>query len=342
MIAETIGDTATGSNNVTGVVADRASINTANGVIDGSDHVTITVIRNSAAVDTSAVTLNATNPSGKTYTLTAHASAQFTAPSYTSSTASARIVIPSGGGDALTITGSGWIVERLYVSSYAAGTQGIVISGVSARVRRTIVKSGTAAIRCTGSGTKTLTNIACFYPGNSGAFTVYHDGGTTDAYHVTARGRSGGLTYYNGGGLTVKACIGIGGGGGGGTSDFYGGGGSDNENVSYDASAPGATNWRNQTGNVLVDYGDGTEDFALHADAQGDYGVTDRSGTEADLATDIRGETRTGTLDAGCWQTSSGGGGGSSIKTINGLAIASVKTFNGLAIASMKTLNGLA
>lgn len=36
-----------------------------------------------------------------------------------------------------------------------------------------------------------------------------------------------------------------------------------------------------------------------------------------------------------------GGGGGSLIKTVNGLAIASVKTINGLAIASVKTYNGL-
>lgn len=37
----------------------------------------------------------------------------------------------------------------------------------------------------------------------------------------------------------------------------------------------------------------------------------------------------------------SGGGGGSLIKTVNGLAVASVKTWNGLAIASVKTINGL-
>lgn len=35
------------------------------------------------------------------------------------------------------------------------------------------------------------------------------------------------------------------------------------------------------------------------------------------------------------------GGGGSSIKTVNGLAIASVKVVNGLAIASIKSINGL-
>lgn len=35
------------------------------------------------------------------------------------------------------------------------------------------------------------------------------------------------------------------------------------------------------------------------------------------------------------------GGGGSLIKTINGLAIASVKTINGLPIASVKSWNGL-
>ena len=33
---------------------------------------------------------------------------------------------------------------------------------------------------------------------------------------------------------------------------------------------------------------------------------------------------------------------GSSIKTVNGLALASVKTVNGLALASVKTVNGLA
>lgn len=37
----------------------------------------------------------------------------------------------------------------------------------------------------------------------------------------------------------------------------------------------------------------------------------------------------------------SNGGGGSSIKTMNGLAKASIKTVNGLAIASMKSRNGL-
>ena len=40
-------------------------------------------------------------------------------------------------------------------------------------------------------------------------------------------------------------------------------------------------------------------------------------------------------------ETVSVGGGGSLIKTINGLAIASVKTINGLAIASVKTVGGL-
>ena len=35
-------------------------------------------------------------------------------------------------------------------------------------------------------------------------------------------------------------------------------------------------------------------------------------------------------------------GGGSSIKTKNGLAYASIKTLNGLALASIKTANGLA
>ena len=42
------------------------------------------------------------------------------------------------------------------------------------------------------------------------------------------------------------------------------------------------------------------------------------------------------------YATYTAGGGGSAIKTINGLAKASVKTINGLAIASVKTINNLA
>lgn len=297
-----------------GAAGDYATIALWEASIADTDDETGTVL-DASATDTASVTLNPANTGGtRVYLLTVQSSAQFTAPTYASGTAKARIVVSSG--DGLTISGAGWIVERLYVASSSG--QAVVVSGASARLRRLLVKSNTAALRLTGSGTKTLTNIACFYPGNAGAFTVYHDGGTTNAYHVSARGRSGGLTFYDGGGLSCYACIGIGGGGGGGSNDFFGPPGG-NENVSYDNSAPGATNWRNQTGNVLVDIGDGTENFALHADAQGDYGVTDRSGTEADLATDIIGTTRSGTIDAGCWQTAAGGGGTSSMLSLLGV-----------------------
>lgn len=60
----------------------------------------------------------------------------------------------------------------------------------------------------------------------------------------------------------------------------------------------------------------------------------------------VRGKDPTGSNTYGTWATTrsftTASGGGSSIKTINGLAIASVKTVNGLAIASIKTFNGLA
>lgn len=284
-----------------GAAGDYATIALWEASIADTDDETGTVL-DASATDTASVTLNPANTGGtRVYLLTADSTAQFSAPTYASGTASARVVVSSG--DGLTISGAGWIVERLYVASSAG--QAVVVSGVDAKLRRLLTKSNTASIRLTGSGTKTITNVACFYPGNAGAFTVYADGGTTNCYHVTIRGRSAGLGFYNGATLNCYACIAIGAGGGGGTSDFFYPGG--NENVSYDASAPGATNWRSQTGNVLVNIGDGTEDFALHADAQGDYGVTDRSGTEADLATDIIGTARSGTIDAGCWQTTAAG-----------------------------------
>lgn len=40
--------------------------------------------------------------------------------------------------------------------------------------------------------------------------------------------------------------------------------------------------------------------------------------------------------------TATSGGGGGTLKTVNGLAIASVKTIDDLAIASVKTMDGLA
>lgn len=48
------------------------------------------------------------------------------------------------------------------------------------------------------------------------------------------------------------------------------------------------------------------------------------------------------TRDMSFYITYTASGGGSAIKTVNGLAVASVKTVNGLAIASVKTINGLA
>ena len=50
----------------------------------------------------------------------------------------------------------------------------------------------------------------------------------------------------------------------------------------------------------------------------------------------------TGYWDIGAVQILEATAGGSSIKTISGLAYASIKTVNGLAIASVKTVNGLA
>lgn len=328
-----------------GAAGDYATIALWEASIADTDDETGTVL-DASATDTASVTLNAANTGGtRVYLLTVQSSAQFTAPTYASGTAKARIDVTSG--DALTISGSGWIVERLYIES-VGGAKGIVVSGVNAKLRRLLIKPETDGIVCNGApGSFTrITNVAVFYPKNNSAYCVYSSGShEIRCYHCTVRGRSGGLGFAGIYALTPYACIAIGAGGGGGESDFYGiGGFAGAQNVSYDTSAPprlGSGSWPSQTGNVLVDIGDGTEDFALHADAQGDYGVTDRSGTEADLATDIIGTARTGTIDAGCWQTSSGGG-GSAIKTINGLAIASVKTWNGLAIASVKTINGLA
>lgn len=71
--------------------------------------------------------------------------------------------------------------------------------------------------------------------------------------------------------------------------------------------------------------------------ATGKAGVGMGGGAELVTSTDDIGST-----EFDDFNVSDLGGGGSSIKTFNGLAYASTKTVNGLAIASVKTFNGLA
>lgn len=118
-------------------------------------------------------------------------------------------------------------------------------------------------------------------------------------------------------------------------------------NMSEDTTATGGSG--NITSAVVADQFvstvAGSEDLHLKSgadaiDAGEDLGAISIPGMEIDIDgrdTDAEGDT----WDIGADEFVVVGGGGSQIKTINGLAIASVKTINGLAIASVKKRNGL-
>lgn len=59
----------------------------------------------------------------------------------------------------------------------------------------------------------------------------------------------------------------------------------------------------NTEGNALSLSPGASGNLALASASQGDYAVTDYSGSVADVSTDLVGTTRTGTIDVGVWQT---------------------------------------
>lgn len=281
---------------------DDASISAWEAQIDDSTDENGTCIE-SANLGSTSLSFNAAN-TARLYKLSADAGSQVAAPTQASMGAKARVVVTSG--DAITVTTDGWWIERIGVDCGTGGGQAIVTSK-NLELHRLVVRSVTASLRVT-AGTVVVGNCAFIIQTNVGAFTIYSDGGTTTLRQSSIRGRSSGLTVYNGSGVSCYGCIAGGGGGGGAGSDYFGSPGGD-YNVAMAATVPGANSY-NSVSDPWVNSTDGTIDMALIVAAQGAYVSSDFSGDDADLTTDLVGTSRTGTIDIGVWQTPAAPAGG--------------------------------
>lgn len=293
---------------------------------------------------------NQSNTGSWTYLLTADSSNQVNAPTKAACDSKARALCTGQGvSGTFAISGKGWTIEKLGVISgetfigwpvYLTGSDPVILRRLVTYTNNTSADSSQFVLN--GSGTYTLDNIACWAPNGHGL----RSGATSSctAYQCTAY-------VYNGHGAISDAS----------TNpfpvygcyaqidtadqngDFNSGGagwGSANYNASHDNTAPGSTNVRGISG-LLTSVGSTTWDFSITSATT--VNIVDRTTPTfpSDTDTDIVGTSRPSTgADAGVWQTPSGGG--SAIKTWDGLADASTKTANGLARASVKTRNGLA
>lgn len=298
MISETIGSSTAG-NNTGGATADRTSIAAGEAAIGDTDDVSFTIITKVAATDTGTVTFNAGNTGGtRVYKVTVDSTCALGAPTYSNANAQARATTGSGG--MFVVSGAGWIFEKLSIFTTAATN---AIDGTFAyTLRRMFIHvsaTGTSGFSVNSNKTITASNVVVVIRGTGVGFGSGASGAIFNCYHVSvylAATAFAGLYAAGGGGSSCNAyaCVVQGSpsnwvNGGAGT---FGGA----ENVGQDATVAGTSPTLNQT-DVFANVASTTEDLSM---AAGPYVVTDRSGTIADLATDIKGAARVAPIDAGC------------------------------------------
>lgn len=269
-----------------------------------------------ANLQSTALTLNAANSGGYTYTLTADSSSQVTAPTYSQATSKARIHVSSPGfrGNIVTISRSGFVIEKIDIGYDNGSFSRILIStgAFTFTVRRCILaitdSSGSeGAIYSSTGGTWTVSNCAimgsyngvnAMYLTNPGTINIYN---TTVGAHQSPYGAiqrdAGTVNCY---GVIVQRTNTT-------TSDFSGTIGGD-YNVSQDTSAPGAGSSKSNTG-ILTNKTSGSEDFSISYTGNAARLVASRSGFPSDTDTDMAGTARSSTYcDAGCYQTTAPAG----------------------------------
>lgn len=326
MASGTIGDKVTAGNNVTGAVADYGSCAEWHATLGTNETATGTIIRINAAVDSSTVTLSASGTG--TRTLTAHADAMVNAPTYAAATSRARV--SPGSGHPITVSGSGWTLEKFSVVTSSDGQYSVRVQN-ALTIRRCVIASGgstssdTQGIICqsgTGSDTVVISNVAVFnVPGNS---IIAFSGFTLNVYHSSVSlgfNDSNGCTAYS---STVNSyAVVVQTNSHASTNGFrtlYGGTLGGDYNVSSDATAPGSNTRKNISG-VFKNTSAGSEDLNLNGLNGGLLqGVADYSGACGDVTTDLNGNARPAAanfpIDPGCAQITSGpsvlayGGGG--------------------------------
>lgn len=321
MASGTIGDTVTAGNNVTGAVADYGSIAAWHATLGTNETATGTIIRISAAVDTSTVTLSAGGTG--TRTVTAHADAMLNAPTYSAATSRARVVPSSVNG--FDVSGSGWVLEKFSIPNTVGGYCYCINTSAAVVARRMWLSTDTSDLGSRGFSqsaavTSTLSNVAI---GPVGQFGIINLDGTINCYQTSVLSDPGGgqraavLAVLGSSVINVYACVAQGVSTDGALFETLSGGtlGGD-YNVSQDATAPGSssTKYYRSTSGWFANTGAGTEDLSLAAGAQGKWvtdgkDAIDQTGWPADVATDIVGTSRAAPIDPGVWQTPAAAGG---------------------------------
>ena len=292
---------------------DDADFPTWEAQIDNSQDETGTAIQSAKLTAAGTMTIDAAS-TARVYKMTADSSSELKTTLAADSRAKARLGDAGAGNWSLIISTSGVVVERMGVIS--VDTAGILIGSFAATFRRLGFESGDGAVSgqgiyFNGSSTSDVSIVSnCFFTGCGHSFST----GANSASAGTNK-------FYQNSGLCGSNTPGFG---------FHVPGDAyfyanvvqqtaapifanyqlryqmyGDQNVAEDTSADDGslTNaWNSKSGLFNVETA-GSEDLSLASGSQGAYSVTDRSGTVADLATDIVGTSRTGTIDAGVWQT---------------------------------------
>lgn len=294
MAIRTVGDTVVGANNVTGVVADHASISDALAASSAGD--TIRVIRAASVQSTTA------NVTLANITIEAHPDCAITDPSDAEFDAKARI--DCGASEALSVDADGCTVRGIGIR--ASGSDAVVLTANGTNF--VIVD---AIVICTGASQ----GLRCFFANSPSAeafnVAMWGDGtlcirntGTFTGYGLSMYQPTGGRCVLAKAGGTTTINSSIAQGAGDGFTDegsaLFG-----DYNVSQDATAPGANSLLSQSG-AFTNTSSGSEDLTLTSTTA--YDIVNRSGYPTETDADIAGTARPATgADAGAWQNPAAG-----------------------------------
>lgn len=302
MRSKTIGSSTT-ADNTGGATADYTSLSTWASSIADTDDELGTIITKVAPIRTSKLTLNV-GGTARTYRLTADSSCAVAAPTAAEAAAKARISVSGDYSISFgTTAGAIWKIDRIaLISDYM-----FEVNNCATLRHFNACLFDTTYGADLGQCVLTVTNCAIFGSFNAASVFRHFGSGVLTIYQTSILMTGATPSTAVGVGGTSSTCYAVIVQGNTGSAGNFTSGVAGDENVSADTSAPGATNWRSKTG-VFASETPGSEDLSLSAahDA-GTYTVTDRSGTEADLATDIVGTSRAAPIDAGCWQTPAAG-----------------------------------
>lgn len=299
MRSKTIGSSTAG-NNTGSATADYTSIAAWKATIADTDDETGTVITKVAATDTSAFTIAPSNTGSYAYLLTADSTCAAADLTYSDCSTKARVAC-GGAASPITINVKNFTWEKVGVllGSNNNMTAFTVGDYDNVRLRRLMVaytvagsaNCGFLAYSGTSGNSCIVTNVgfSSLTSGSDIFGSCRTSGGLLKIYNCSMVASSWYSTFFfdGGGNVTPYACV-IQGTGGVTSSTSYG-----DEIICQSSSTPPGSNSYNNRPGLFKNTTIGSEDLNLYGLNGGlIIGVTDRSGTEGDLSTDIKGNAR--------------------------------------------------